>query len=201
MLEKLKLQAFIPPHGTYKGGPEGFSYDRDNDLWACPQGKQVTFRKVFVDKGTLKYLYLTRKSDCTGCPLKQKCIGKSCEKRITITIYKDEYDRAIERVNSPQGRRLKKKRMSTVEPVFGTLLNFMGMRKVNTLGIKQANKCMQMAAVAYNIKKYMKFMRKAAQSMSEKAETAAFESLCLLATIISPLWRLKNTKTILASYK
>jgi len=31
------------------------------------------------------------------------------------------------------------KRQSTVEPVFGTLTQFMGMRKVNTLGIKQGN--------------------------------------------------------------
>jgi len=31
------------------------------------------------------------------------------------------------------------------------------MKRVNTRGIKQANKCMLMAAVAYNIKKMMKF--------------------------------------------
>ena len=54
---------------------------------------------------------------------------------------------------------MKSKRQSTVEPVFGTLTQFMGMRKINTIGIKQANKVMHMAAIAYNLKKYLKFTR------------------------------------------
>ncbi|MAL22000.1 MAG: hypothetical protein CMP05_08815, partial [Xanthomarina sp.] len=49
---------------------------------------------------------------------------------------------------------MKARRQSTVEPVFGTLTQFMGLRKVNTLGIKQANKCMHLSAIAYNLKKY-----------------------------------------------
>jgi hypothetical protein len=52
---------------------------------------------------------------------------------------------------------MKKLRQSTVEPVLGTLINFLSMKRVNTRGIKQANKCMLMAAIAYNIKKMMKF--------------------------------------------
>jgi len=47
-----------------------------------------------------------------------------------------------------------------VEPVFGTLKEFMGLRKVNTIGIRQANKCMHLAAIAYNLKKYLKFTTK-----------------------------------------
>ncbi len=40
----------------------------------------------------------------------------------------------------------------------------MGLRKINTLGIKQANKVMHMAAIAYNLKKYLKFITKTAKS-------------------------------------
>ncbi|WP_205618358.1 hypothetical protein, partial [Mesonia mobilis] len=32
-----------------------------------------------------------------------------------------------------------------------------GLRKVNTIGLRQANKCMQLSAIAYNLKKYLKF--------------------------------------------
>lgn len=46
---------------------------------------------------------------------------------------------------------MKGKRQRTVEPVFGTLKEFMGLRKVNTIGIGQANKCMHLAAIAYNL--------------------------------------------------
>ena len=55
---------------------------------------------------------------------------------------------------------MKAKRQSTVEPVFGTLTQFMGLRKINTKGIKQANKVMHLSAVAYNLKKYLKFISK-----------------------------------------
>lgn len=47
-----------------------------------------------------------------------------------------------------------------MEPVFGTLTQLMDMRKINTIGIEQANKCMHMSAFAYNLKKYLKFTRK-----------------------------------------
>ncbi|MDD7888284.1 transposase [Flavivirga sp. 57AJ16] len=50
---------------------------------------------------------------------------------------------------------MKAKRQSTVEPVFGTPTQFMGLRKINTIGIKQANKRMQLSAIAYNLKKYL----------------------------------------------
>ncbi|MFN4763645.1 transposase [Gillisia sp. Q332] len=47
-----------------------------------------------------------------------------------------------------------------MEPVFGTLKEFLGLRKVNTIGIRQANKCMHLAAIAFNLKKYLKFTTK-----------------------------------------
>ena len=53
----------------------------------------------------------------------------------------------------------KSKRMSTVEPVFGTLINFLGMRKVNTPGQAGAHKCMLMAASAFNLKKLLKYAK------------------------------------------
>lgn len=168
-LEHQSIKSYIPPHGTYKGGPEGFTYHKEGDYWLCPNNKKVTFRKVVTEKGKNRNkhkVYLTRASDCKGCPNKIQCSGKTPEKKITITIYKEEYERAIERVNSPKGRYLKTKRSSTVEPVFGTLTQFLGMRKVNTRGIQQANKVMLMAAIAYNLKKYLNFNKGKVLSMA-----------------------------------
>jgi len=53
-------------------------------------------------------------------------------------------------------------RSKTVEPVLGTLMNFLNMRRVNTRGIEQANKHVLMAALTYNLKKYLKFIHKKA---------------------------------------
>tara|TARA_R110000764_G_scaffold240089_1_gene342320 strand:+ start:92936 stop:93217 length:282 start_codon:yes stop_codon:yes gene_type:complete len=59
---------------------------------------------------------------------------------------------------------MKGKRQSTVEPVFGTLTQFMRLRKINTLGLAQANKSMHLSAIAYNPKKQLKFEQKRAKS-------------------------------------
>lgn len=121
-----------------------------------------------MENGNLKDNYFTTRANCKGCPIKQACIGKSHEKRINITAYREEYERNIERVKSRRGRYMKGKRQSTVEPVFGTLKEFMGLRKVNTTGIRQANKCMHLAAIAYNLKEYLKFKTKKVKSGAEQ---------------------------------
>jgi hypothetical protein len=42
-----------------------------------------------------------------------------------------------------------------------------GMRKIFTKGIKQANKVMLLSAVAYNLKKYLKFTQKRVESKTQ----------------------------------
>jgi hypothetical protein len=192
-LEGEKINSYIPPHGTYKGGPEGFTYQKEGDYWLCRQGKRVTYRKVIIEKKNFnrKRLYLTKPNDCKGCPLKVSCIGKSPERRITITYYKEQYERAIARVNSKKGRYMKSKRQSTVEPVFGTLTQFLGMRKVNTIGIQQASKVMLMAAMAYNLKKYLKFTTKTVQSMAKSIRAIRYEIFGLIRLKIDPYTGLK----------
>ncbi|QCR21473.1 DDE transposase [Pontibacter sp. SGAir0037] len=166
LLEREGISAFIPPHGTYKGGPAGFTYNREEDYWLCPWGKKATFRRVAanrVETNKMK-IYLTTRKDCKGCPYREGCIGKGHERKVEITYYRDEYERAISRVNSRWGRRMKGLRQATVEPVLGTLLNFMGMGKINTRGLEVANKGMIMAAAAYNLQKLLRFTPKRSQT-------------------------------------
>ena len=156
------ISSYIPPHGTYKGGPEGFEYDEQEDKFICPQGKDIPFVQYFLDHRTKtkKKEYRASKRLCKGCPLRSACLKKSQEKRITLTAYRAEYERNNQRVNSRYGKKMKKLRQSRVEPVFGTLTQYLGMRKVNTRGLAQASKVMLMAAIAYNLKKYLKFRGK-----------------------------------------
>jgi len=58
---------------------------------------------------------------------------------------------------APGTQQIKKIRSSTVEPVLGTLVNYLSMRRVNTRGLKGPNKGMLMAAIAYNLKKLLKW--------------------------------------------
>lgn len=166
-LERIGIISYIPAHGTYKGGPDGFTYIEENDHYLCPQKNIIPFKKVFYDSrtNTKKKEYRCSSMVCKHCPIKAKCLGKNVhEKKFSVTFYRAEYERNISRVKSKRGKKMKTLRSSTVEPVFGTLTQFMGLRKVNTIGINQANKVMNMAAMAYNLKKLLKFINKSAQA-------------------------------------
>jgi len=156
-LDKMGLEAFIPPHGQYKGGPDGFKYLDESDEWECPEGKNLTFRRDYYSEGVRKKEYRIALKECMGCKLYNECVKSKRGKCIIIAYYKENIDKAIKRVKSAQGRYLKGKRQSTVEPVFGSLMGNMGMKKVRTIGLANANKIFLMTAVAYNLKKYIRF--------------------------------------------
>lgn len=194
-LEKIGLESYIPPHGTYKGGPDGFIYHKENDYYECPNGEKIPFTKEFRDSRTqtLKKEYRGTTYQCKGCPLRSSCMSATAnEKKFSVTYYRAEYERNAKRVTSKLGKYMKGKRQSTVEPVFGTLTQFMGMRKVNTTGIKQANKVMMMAAIAYNLKKYLKF--------SQKLQKSKAKSLALYQLVKKEFLKLINSVLGIANY-
>ena len=156
-LEQNNITGYIPNFGQYKHEREGFTYHKDGDYYTCPQNKRVQFKKIKDNNGYPMKEYRTSRKDCVDCPLRSTCIGKSFEKKIRETLDKPYYDKMHERLQTPYAKKMKKLRQSTVEPVLGTLINFLGMRRIHTRGIKNANKCTMMAAIAYNLKKILKF--------------------------------------------
>jgi hypothetical protein len=103
--------------------------------------------KIFTDRDFyLEKHHRSSRKDCNHCPLKNTCLGdKVKDKKMDVTLFQKQYNRAYQRQNSSKGEYMKKLRQSTVEPVLGTLLNFLGMRKVNVRGQKGAHKLMLMA--------------------------------------------------------
>jgi len=55
-------------------------------------------------------------------------------KKIQHSVYKAELERAKARQQTVKAKVMKRKRSSTVEPVWGTLINFMGMKRINARG-------------------------------------------------------------------
>ena len=153
------VEAFIPNFGQYKHEREGFIYNAPEDRYECQRGNRAVLPFKKVDTGhdghTMRK-YRSSSKVCGNCPLRSTCIGKSDFKAITHSIHKELYDAMHQRMQTTHAKRIMKRRSSTVEPVLGTLVNFMGMRRVNTRGLDNANKHVIMASIAYNLKKYLK---------------------------------------------
>lgn len=134
------------------------------DQYECTRGNKavIPYRKTIHDKdGNYKKVYRSGNS-------------------------KPQYDAMHEKLQTEYAKRIMKKRGSTVEPVIGTMLNFTNLKRVNTRGIKAANKhpstmlriSVLLSALAYNLKKYLKFkpkkVQEATQILPKEEKGAAF---------------------------
>jgi len=156
-LEKNSINAYIPPISGYKAIKEGFIYDEKEDCYICKQGIKVLFKGIQKEQ-TEKIssrVYRTKVADCKGCPLKEQCCKNMNYKKLKHSVDKAYYDKAHKLLNSREGKQKMRLRGATVEPVWGTLLHYRGLKKVYTKGNQLANKQLIMAASAYNLKKLL----------------------------------------------
>jgi hypothetical protein len=149
-LEEKNITGYIPNFGLYKTIHEGFTYNSLEDYYLCSQGVKLPFKGIRKRSDCNMYAkqYWSLKAECSHCPKKDVCAGKRGIKVLEDTVDKPYYERMLLRVRSKKGRKMKRLRSSTVEPVLGTLLIFQGMRKVYTKGITLAHKHVLMACTA-----------------------------------------------------
>ena len=160
-LQQRNITAYIPLLGGALITSEGFIYDEKNDRYICPNNKILKGNGKIVDdgKGNPVKKYFSLRSDCKNCPLRNTCISeKAKQKKIQRSYYTPLYEAVKERTQSLKGKRMRRKRSSTVEPVWGTLMNFMAAKRINARGLAAANKTLIVAAACYNLKKWMKFI-------------------------------------------
>lgn len=159
-LERHNITPYIPLLGGALSGSEGFIYDEQNDWYICRNNKILKGSGRVVDdgRGHAVKKYFSLQSDCKNCPVRNTCItDKAKTKKIQHSIYKAELERAKARQQTLKAKVMKRKRSSTVEPVWGTLINFTGMKRLNARGLKAANKMLLLAATVYNLKKWLRF--------------------------------------------
>lgn len=178
-LKENNILGYIPNFGQYKPEREGFIYNPEKDQYECIRSgghKAILPYKCTGanSNGYLQKTYRSSETDCKTCPLKTQCICKSNFKKLDESIDKPLYDEMHQRLQIDKAKRLKKLRSSTVEPVLGTLINFMGMRRIWTRGIAGATKFMLGAAIAYNLKKWLRYktpLRKTAAMVAALPQT------------------------------
>jgi hypothetical protein len=197
------ITAFIPNFGHYKPFREGFVFEEEADRYTCTaKGVHLPYKKTYQDKkGYYKKQYRSSAKDCGHCPLRTSCIGGRADyKKIEETIDKPLYDQMHQRLQSSYAKRMKKRRQATVEPVLGTLINFMGLRRIWTRGIKSANKFMLGAAIAYNLKKWMNYKEQKTKTQVMAVKKTG-EGLCFLLLMLWCSIAVYNIKNNSRSYR
>jgi transposase len=176
-LENRGITPYIPIHGQFAVEREGFTYDEQKDSFICSQGKRLPFGRYFIDREYhLRKTYRASRRDCNQCPIRETCLGKVAkEKKFDVTYFYHHYQRAYQRQISSKGQYYKKLRQSKVEPVLGTLINFLSLRRLNARGKSAAHKVMLLAALSYNLKKLLKYNKKIDMAVASALKIPAFE--------------------------
>jgi transposase len=152
-LQAMGITGYIPNTGRFIYQKDGFTYNAREDHYVCRNEKILKFTGLSENDKR----YAISQKECIGCPFARNCIKNKNYMVIKTTVDKPYYDRMSIRMETKKAKKLMKIRQSTVEPVIGTLVGYLGIRKVYSRGLDQANKCLTMAAVAYNIKKLLNY--------------------------------------------
>jgi hypothetical protein len=142
-LEQKGINARIPNFGQFTPEREGFIYNKELNQYECQRGNCaiLPFKNVRTDsKGYTRHCYRSSESACKNCEHRIACCGeKTGFKKIEQSQHHDIYMRNHEkrRKNERYASRMFRLRSATVEPVLGTLVNFLSMKRVNARRISQ----------------------------------------------------------------
>jgi len=148
----------IPVWDRSKGAPEGkftrsdFAYDKDKDVYVCPNGKELTTTGKAHDGKTLKYV--AKKSDCTQCPLKPKCTTGS-ERRISRDVNEAARDH-VRMLMGTEGYRQSARERKLIETSFGDLKRNLGVTRLKLRGLTGASDEFLLAATVQNLRRLAK---------------------------------------------
>lgn len=150
--EKVKHGEYDKPENKYH--KENFTYDKEKDLYICPEGKELRFYKDRdSDEGAIKRRQRIYKGkDCEGCPALSQCTKAkyrtiACEKREGLQ------EEMRQRLLSKHGREKYKKRLYTVEPIFGHLKYNLGYKHFLLRTLKKARGEFNLMCIGYNLRK------------------------------------------------
>ena len=132
-----------------------FTFDKDRNVYVCPQGKLLHTTGRIHDGVTV--LYRARTHDCSLCPLKPKCCPKAPERKIPRSIYEGARDaaRALADTEAFEQSRRDRKR---VEMLFAHLKRILRLGRLRLRGPRGAQDEFTLAAIAQNLRRLAKLV-------------------------------------------
>src|SRR5437667_849577 len=134
---------------------EDFTFDKERNVYVCPQGKLLHTTGRVHDGETL--LYRARTSDCGPCQLKSKFDQKEPGRRIPFRVYQDARAAARALANTQafeQSRRDRKR----VEMLFAHLKRILKLGRLRLRGPCGAQDEFTLAAIAQNLRRLAKLL-------------------------------------------
>ncbi len=144
---------------NFKYDKVNFQYDPDTDSYICPEGKILCLVKSTETNNIYKC------KDCTECPVKLECAKKAKFKQLSRGKHEHLIEKNRNALIGDEGRDEYKKRMHTVEPVFGNIKFNLGSWQFLLRGILKVKGEFNLMCIAHNIKKIARYCKKITVSL------------------------------------
>jgi len=157
-------------------GRSDFSFDEDNDLYTCPNGKELRrFWRNFKKQrtGVTKandIKYTSRKADCAGCPMKEQCCPNTGIRKISRSIYEPARDVARAVGKTPAYRKTRRQRKQ-VEMLFAHMKRILKVDRLRLRGLSGAQDEFLLTATAQNLRRMAKYLGTGPPKIREMAVT------------------------------
>ena len=166
-LQEEGIEGYIPSSGQARDAKDmyeprryskdKFRYDEAGDLYICPMGKELPYRRTNKSTGDRMY----RRASCAGCPALPECVrGKKPYRRICRSAQEELMLEMRERMESPEGKAIYGKRKTIIEPRFGHIKKNLGFQQFNLRGRWGAEIEWLMLCMGINIRKIGKTLHR-----------------------------------------
>jgi transposase len=127
----------------------GFAYDKDRNLYVCPNGKELKTSGTVHGGTTLKYI--AKRSDCGQCPLKPECTTGR-ERRVDRDVNQEarDYTQALMETDAYKQSRNQRKK---IETLFGDVKRNLGLTRLRLRGLTGARDEFLLTATVQNLKR------------------------------------------------
>ncbi|WP_418790466.1 IS1182 family transposase [Phosphitispora sp. TUW77] len=160
-LDKLGIEGYIPGFArlskTESFTIDKFAYNRNKDVYICPEGKFLYLSHIKQKKTKV---YAARTRECKACLLKEQCLSKSDRRKsVTRPFHQDYADKTHTRQGSVEYTRIRKLRRMWCEGTNGILKENHNLSKARRRGIANVLEQCLLSALVINIKRYIKAIK------------------------------------------
>lgn len=142
-----------------KLAPSAFLYDAERDLYHCPMGQPLAriSKNPYHRDGAPYRIYACPGK--AGCPLADRCVGGEADHRqLTRDQYQDVRDRTAQRMATPEGRAIYRKRAPSIEGTFGVIKQVLQVRQFLLRSLGKVRIEWDWVCGAYNLRKFLSLL-------------------------------------------
>jgi len=132
-----------------------FAYDRERDLYTCPQGKTLKTTGKILSDNTLRYLASTK--DCRPCPLKDRCCPNTPQRKVPRDINEDARDYVRGLAKTKMFKTMSDERKK-VEMAFAHMKRIFKLDRLRLRGLSGARDEVLLTATAQNLRKLARYV-------------------------------------------